>query len=177
MRGEGRDREGVELVERPVAGERDHEESTRELGHEGEHALLELGRGLNDRNDEADDERDDEEGSADLDGHGERVAPEVEDRVARHAAPRSSDCTTRCQPSIMTKTRSLIGSATTCGGTMTMPSEVRIVAATRSMIRNGRRIVRPILNARRSSESRNAGMAILSGTSSIVAGRGPLETS
>ncbi len=52
-----------------------------------------------------------------------------------------------------------------------------MVAATRSMTRNGNRTVRPISNAVRSSLRMNAGMPTRSGTSSAVAGRGAFETS
>src|SRR4029079_5325040 len=178
LRGEGGGGEAPELVEHPVAGERDHDQRGGELGDGGQDGLLQLGRGLDHGDREPDDEAGDQERRRDGDDDGERVAPEVEERVGAHViAPRISDCTTRRQPSIITNTRSLIGSATPCGGTMTMPSEVRMVAATRSITRKGRRIVGPILKASRSSERMNAGIAILSGTSSIVDGRGAVETS
>src|ERR1051325_5246089 len=178
LRGEGGGGEPAQLVEHPVAGERDDDQRRGELGHEGQDAVLELGRGLDHGDGETDDEAGDQKRRGHHDDDAQRAAPQVEQRIGGHdIAPRSSDWTTRCQPSIITNTSSLIGSATTCGGTITMPSAVKIVAATRSITRNGNRIVRPILNESRSSDSTNAGIAILSGTSSIVSGRGALDTS
>src|SRR5207247_2492467 len=98
------------------------------------------GRGLDDGDGQADDEAGDQERRRHRDDDGQGAAPQVEQRIGAHVrAPRRSDWTTRCQPSIITNTRSLIGSATTWGGTITMPSEVRMVAATRSITRNGSR--------------------------------------
>jgi len=63
-------------------------------------------------------------------------------------------------PSISTKNKILNGSETTVGGNIIMPIDIVIVATTKSIIKNGNSIKKPISNPRLSSESKNAGKII-----------------
>ncbi|MDT4873501.1 hypothetical protein FQZ97_1087500 [compost metagenome] len=56
------------------------------------------------------------------------------------------------------------GSATVTGGTIIMPSAIRTLAITRSMIRNGMKMVKPIWKAVFSSLVMNAGTRMRMGT-------------
>ena len=63
------------------------------------------------------------------------------------------------------------------GGNITIPILDRTIATTMSMTKNGMTTTRPIWNAVRSSDRTNAGMAMRSGTSAAVFGRGVVDTS
>src|SRR5262249_55057376 len=161
----------------PRPHQQEDQRQRRDLGHEADRALVELGRGHEQRGEQADDERGADERRAHRHRGRQRLAPDVEEGVGAHSIPRKSDATTRRQPSTVTKTRSLTGSEMLAGGSMTMPMLDSVVATTRSMTRNGSRMSSPIWNAVWSSETTNDGMAILSGTSSARFGRAVSLTS
>ena len=54
-------------------------------------------------------------------------------------------------PSTATKRNSLNGSETSVGDSIIMPSDIRMLATTISMTRNGRKSRKPIVNAVRNS--------------------------
>ncbi len=66
---------------------------------------------------------------------------------------------TRSQPSTRTNSRILKGSEMNVGGSMIMPMLISVEETIRSMIRNGRKIRKPIWNAVLSSETMNAGIS------------------
>src|SRR5581483_731784 len=80
------------------------------------------------------------------------------------------DCTTRYQPSTTTKSSSLKGSEMRTGGSMTMPIDISAVEARMSMTRKGMKITKPMRKAARSSPITKAGMSVVVGTSSLLAG-------
>src|SRR4051812_49509909 len=75
----------------------------------------------------------------------------------------------RAQPSTRTKRRSLNGIDTMVGDSIIMPSAIKVEATTRSMMRKGRKIRKPIWNAVLSSLVTKAGSRIEKGTSAGLA--------
>ena len=65
---------------------------------------------------------------------------------------------TRFQPSTRMNSRILNGSEMKTGGSIIMPIDINVEETTRSMIRNGRKIRKPIWKAVLSSEMMNAGI-------------------
>src|SRR5690606_26571683 len=74
-----------------------------------------------------------------------------------HAKERTSEPTSRFQPSISTKNNILNGSDTTTGGSIIMPIDMVMVATIRSMTRKGSTIRKPISKPRLISEIMKAG--------------------
>ena len=68
------------------------------------------------------------------------------------------DPKTRFQPSTRMNSRILNGSEMKTGGSIIMPIDINVDETTRSMIRNGRKIRKPIWKAVLSSEMMNAGI-------------------
>ena len=68
------------------------------------------------------------------------------------------DRVTRFQPSTRTNSRILNGSEMRTGGSIIMPIVISVAPTTRSIIRNGRKIRKPIWKAVLSSEMMKAGM-------------------
>src|SRR3954452_16068796 len=81
-----------------------------------------------------------------------------------------SDFTTSAHPSTMTNSNNLNGNDTSTGGSMNMPIDISAELITRSMIKNGTKITKPIMNAVFNSESTNAGINVAMLTSSRVSG-------
>ena len=77
----------------------------------------------------------------------------------------TSDEVTRFQPSTRMNSRILNGSEMKTGGSIIMPIDINVDETTRSMIRNGRKIRKPIWKAVLSSEMMNAGIRTCVGTS------------
>ncbi len=71
---------------------------------------------------------------------------------------RTSDWMTRSQPSTRTNSRILNGSEMNVGGSMIIPMLISVEETIRSMIRNGRKIRKPISKAIFSSETMKAGI-------------------
>ena len=69
---------------------------------------------------------------------------------------------TRAQPSTITKSSSLKGSDTITGGIIIMPSAISAPLTTRSMTRNGMKMMKPMMKACLSSVSTNAGISVVS---------------
>src|SRR5690606_16001604 len=75
----------------------------------------------------------------------------------------------RLQPSMSTNSMILNGSEMISGESIIIPMAIRILATTRSMIRNGMKIMKPIWKAVFSSEVTKAGTRMVSGVSAGVA--------
>jgi hypothetical protein len=69
----------AEAVQKPTSAEREDDADGNELRREAEHALLQLRRRLEHRDDETDAERRDDERAGDERDRRERRAPEVEE--------------------------------------------------------------------------------------------------
>ena len=87
---------------------------------------------------------------------------------------RTSDATSRFQPSIITNSSTLNGSEIIAGGSCSMPIDSSVVETTRSMSRNGTNRKNPIWKPVLSSEMAKAGITTRIGRSSGVVGRGSL---
>jgi hypothetical protein len=64
--------------------------------------------------------------------------------VGDYTYPRTSEKAINCQPSDTTKKASLKGSATTAGGTIIMPIDIKIADTTKSIIKKGKKNAQPI---------------------------------
>src|SRR5271166_2090316 len=73
------------------------------------------------------------------------------------------ECTTRVQPSTSTKRRILKGRDTSVGGSMNMPIDMRTEEMTKSITRNGMKIMNPMVNALCTSESTKEGTTTVIG--------------
>ena len=80
-------------------------------------------------------------------------------------------------PSTSTKKISLKGSDTVVGGSIIMPTDIKIEATTKSMTRKGMNNKKPISKARLSSEIMKAGMRLVKGVASGAAGKGSFAIS
>jgi len=84
-----------------------------------------------------------------------------------------SELTTSAHPSTITNNNNLNGNDTKTGGSMNMPIDINVELTTKSMIKNGTKITKPMMNAVFNYESTNAGMSVVISTLSRVAGRLP----
>ena len=116
---------------------------------------------------EADDQADEEHGQRDLHGDAHHVHDEADDLVLGHDMWKlwTRDAVTRFQPSTRMNSRILNGREMKTGGSIIMPIDINVDETTRSMIRNGRKIRKPIWKAVLSSEMMNAGIRTCVGTS------------
>src|SRR5690348_369851 len=78
------------------------------------------------------------------------------------------------QPLTMTNSSSLKGSEISAGGSIIMPIDIRADETTTSMTRNGTKMTKPMMKADFSSDSTNAGISVVIGTSAGVAGASSL---
>ena len=85
--------------------------------------------------------------------------------------------TTSIQPSSITNSKSLNGKDTNDGGSIIIPSPISTAETTRSMMRNGTKITKPMMKPLFSSDSTNADTSAVSGTSSRATGCGVSDAS
>ena len=71
-------------------------------------------------------------------------------------------------PSTRTKSRILKGSEIITGGSIIMPMDMSAAETTRSMMRKGMKMTKPMMNAARSSESMKDGMSVSMGTDAVL---------
>src|SRR3954452_15739140 len=154
-------------AEHPRAGDSDDRDEAQDLRDERERLLLDLRHCLEDRDQEAHDQAHEEHGERDLHGHAHHVHDQRDDLVLVHDMWKlwTSDEVTRFQPSTRMNSRILNGSEMKTGGSIIIPIDINVDETTRSMIRNGRKIRKPIWNAVLSSEMTKAGMRTVVGTS------------
>src|SRR3954452_10830099 len=153
-------------AEHPRAGDHDHRDQGRDLRDEGQRLLLDLRDGLEDRDREADDQPDEQQRGGDLDRHAHGVDDQAGDGVLGHEWKLwTSDPQIRFQPSTRMNSRILKGSEMKTGGSIIIPIDISVEDTTRSMIRNGRKIRKPIWKAVLSSEMMNEGISTWVGTS------------
>src|SRR4051812_2657250 len=81
-----------------------------------------------------------------------------------------SDFTTSAHPSTITNSNNLNGNDTSTGGSMNMPIDINAELITRSMMRNGTKMTKPMMNAVFSSDSTNAGISVVMLTLARVSG-------
>src|SRR4051794_1132249 len=157
-------------AEHPRAGDRDHRDQPEDLRDEGEGLLLDLGDGLQDRDDEADDEADEQHRQRHLHGDAHHLHDQADDGILGHDMWKlwTSDPVIRFQPSTRTNSRILNGREMKTGGSIIIPIDISVEETTRSMIRNGRKIRKPIWKAVLSSEMMNDGIRTWVGTSPRV---------
>src|SRR3954447_14045487 len=156
-------------VEHPRTGDDQHDHEGDDLRDEGERLLLDLGDGLEDRDQQADDQGGQEHRHGDLDGDGHHVDHQAGDGILGHVWKLwTRDPQIRFQPSTRMNRRILNGSEMKTGGSIIIPIDINVDETTRSMIRNGRKIRKPIWKAVLSSEMMNAGISTWVGTSRRV---------
>src|ERR1700754_5061407 len=157
-------------AEHPRPGDDDHRDERDDLGDEGEGLLLDLRDGLEDRDGKAHDEAGQEHRERDLHGHAHHLHDEADDFVLGHDMWKlwTREPQIRFQPSTRMKRRILNGREMKTGGSIIMPIDISVEDTTRSMIRNGRKIRKPIWKAVLSSEMMKAGMRTVVGTSRRV---------
>src|SRR5262245_60122444 len=140
--------------------DQDHEDRDH-LRNERQGHLVDLGDGLEDRHEQADDEAHEEEWPGQHHHHQDRLLADAEDHLLGHVTKLStSDLTIRCQPSTITNSSSLNGSEIITGGSISMPIDIRVLETTMSMIRNGTKTRKPIWKAVFSSLMTNAGTSV-----------------
>src|SRR5579875_54792 len=170
-RGEQRGRVGDELPEHPRAEHDDDDGDGGDLRDQREALLLDLRDRLEDADEQPDDERHEQQRSRDLQREAHRLRGEADDGVLVHQWKLwTRALMTRSQPSTRTNSRILKGSEMKVGGSMIMPMLISTDETIRSMIRNGRKMRKPIWKAVFSSETMNAGISTSVGTSARVCG-------
>src|SRR6185369_14470843 len=146
-----------------------------ELGHEADRRLVDRGRRL----DHADHHAADERGQQDRRGRErrdpQRLLGDADEKVPifhgsafppHHVANEPArEPMVSAQPSTSTNKSSLNGIEMIVGESIIMPSAIRVEATTMSMMRNGRKIMKPIWNAVLSSLVTKAGSRMLNGMS------------
>src|SRR5205807_935807 len=153
--------------------ERRHAEPDgHDLRDERQGHLLDLGDGLEDRDQQADHKARAQERERNLQRERHGLHGQADDDVLVHRWKLwTSDRVTRSQPSTRTNSRILNGREMKTGGSIIMPIDIRVELTTRSMTRNGRKIRKPIWNAVFSSLMMKAGIRVQVGTSARVLGR------
>src|SRR5690242_16347904 len=122
-----------------------------ELGHEAQRLLVDRRRRLDHPEQHARDERWNEDRCGGKRKHPQRMLGNPDIFVGAHDQPaakeEASDPIVSAQPSTRTNRSSLNGIETIVGESIIMPRDMRLDATMRSMIRNGRKIRKPIWNA------------------------------
>src|SRR3954447_8827582 len=155
-----------ERVEHPRAGDRHDGDQRDDLRDERERLLLDLRDRLEDRDHQADHQAGEEHRRGHLHGDRHHRDDEADDGVLRHVWNElTRDDVTRFQPPTRTNSRILNGREMNDGGSIIIPIDISVEETTRSMIRNGRKIRKPIWNDVLSSEIVNAGISTSVGTS------------
>src|SRR6478752_8829368 len=155
--------------EHPRTTDDQHDHEGDDLRDEGERLLLDLRDGLEDRDEQTDDERGQQHRHGDLDGDAHHVDHQAGDGILGHVWKLwTRDPQIRFQPSTRMNRRILNGREMKTGGSIIMPIDMSVLETTRSMIRKGRKIKKPIWKAVLSSEMMNAGISTSVGTSARV---------
>src|SRR5262245_20243802 len=156
--GEDHRSELAELARHPVAQQIEHGEHRPHLRRLSERLLLDLRERLYDRDQETDDQTGEDRWSRDEHGDDQRLARDVDEDAFHQMYPCTRPRTSKSQPSIMMKSRSLNGIDTVVGESMCMPRARRMLEMTMSITRNGKKMRNPIMNASDSSLTVKAGM-------------------
>src|SRR3954470_11079087 len=166
--------EADQLGEHPVARDQQRDRDGDDLRDEGEGLLLDLGRCLEQRDEEADQQSGQQHGGGHLGGDHHGLCRDLGDVCIRHQPLPPYDPTRAvvisAQPSTMTKSSSLKGSDTMVGGTIIMPIAMSEALTSMSSTRNGMKMTSPMMKALLSSESTKAGMRVVRLTSEASAG-------
>src|SRR3954453_4723174 len=152
--------EGDQLREHPVAGHQQRDRDRDHLRHEGQRLFLDLGRRLEQRDHEADQQGRQQDRGGDLRADQHRLGGDLGDVGVAHEYDPTSAVVISDHPSTITNSSSLKGSDTTDGGTIIMPIDISAALTSMSSTRNGMKMTSPMMKALFSSESTNAGMRV-----------------
>src|SRR5258708_2814000 len=170
-------REIGEHTQDPRAGHEQGEYQQQELRNEAQRGFVDLRRRLQHADDQTRDERDQQQRRRDHRGHHQHAVRQIHDVLGRHwwkleaRVPSSS-----VHPSTTTNSMILNGKDTKTGDSIIMPIDISTLATTRSITKNGMKIMKPIWKAVFSSLVMKVGTKTDNGTSSALANCGLPES-